>query len=270
MGSELTFDSIIDLFGGGGGGSTKVTSQIIGKEELQKIQTDAKNQKIIVDGLINNNIPKNPPGSPKNPPGSPKNPPGSPKKTLTAIQVTDAAKFAGNLIITLENEGKAKNIAKLTAENENIENKSSDIDAEEKSKNIDELAKNSEEIDSLLGNLQETNEEKYAAKETALFVKSLTAFRQGIEDEREYRGKCRKGVQDALSDTLKRCSLTKTDVDLYFQGLPDQSSEELKANFDIECLQMAASSISQFTDSWLPDLKLLTESPMDRVKDKEN
>ena len=40
MESELTFDSIIDLFGGGG--SNKVPSQITGKEELQKIQKVTK------------------------------------------------------------------------------------------------------------------------------------------------------------------------------------------------------------------------------------
>ena len=59
----LTVNSIIDLFIGNG--STKDPSQITGKKELQKIQKDAENQKIIIDGLINNNIPKNLPGKTK-------------------------------------------------------------------------------------------------------------------------------------------------------------------------------------------------------------
>ena len=139
----LTVNSIIDLFIGNG--STKDPSQITGKKELQKIQKDAENQKIIIDGLINNNIPKKSPGSQT--------------KTLTTIQATIAAK----------NEGKPKEIAKLTATNEKIENKSSDTDAEEKSKNIDELANNSQKIDSLLGDLQE-DDEKNMQKQKPTFL----------------------------------------------------------------------------------------------------
>ena len=268
------FKSLLGLFGGGG--STKDPPVTQGQFELKSLQEKAEKQKSVVECATSEIV--------------------NPKKDESS-QPTDAEKRRDRARETLQQQKRVvivekfdettkkselvnlpvldvvKEIARLTDVNKAIERK---VDyavstPDEKSKNVDTVAVNSEEIRSLLVEFQEDDDEAYLKEETRRFQQLLSNFKQSVRNEEEDQMVSKECVQSELSGTLMRCVLTDSEALHLFPGIDRDSYEVLKSVFNAECLDMAKSSISQFTDSWLPDLKLPKPVlPTDRVKYKEN
>ena len=118
---------------------------------------------------------------------------------------------------------------------------------------MDTFATNSVQIDDALEIIHKPTEKKYKERENKLFQTSLAAFMTHQRDEETYRNECKAGVTEELTDMLMRCCIGKDE--------PIESHKEAShnpASIYSRCAELAAlpsSSVSQFTDSWLPGLK---------------
>ena len=166
-------------------------------------------------------------------------------------------------------------IATLNAVNDSIECKGpglasatpSTVDAPTDAVQMNSFAVNSVQIDDLLEGLQVVTEIPYKENENRLFEASLAAFMTHQRDEENYRTESKACVTDELTDMLMGCFIGKD------EAIEPHKLEASPASIYSRCAELAAlpsSSVSQFTDSWLSSLELLTPRSTDRVKYKEN
>ena len=118
---------------------------------------------------------------------------------------------------------------------------------------MDTFATNSVQIDDALEIIHKPTETQYKEHENKLFQTSLAAFMTHQRDDETYINECKAGVTEELTDMLMRCFIDKDE--------PIESHKEAPhnpASIYSRCAELAKSplsSVSQFTDSWLPGLK---------------